>query len=170
MTDRTAEARLRAELRMARQHAHSTDAERADTEALLLEARAATLRADARAARAHASIAAKTAALYHLEEVWRRWFENTQTGVPLRDFVEGVGADVRAVLDEAKADGPTGPGDAAWGSVWLHGNWQYLTKQMTTPEREHAADAVARWSAALHADDPELDREEPEGLRWWRDA
>jgi hypothetical protein len=54
--------------------------------------------------------------------------------------------------------------DEAWGSVWLHGNWRYLTSRMTTPEREHAADAVARW-CAQDPDDPS----EPTGLRWWRD-
>jgi hypothetical protein len=59
--------------------------------------------------------------------------------------------------------------DGAWGTVWLHGKWRYLTSQMTTAEREHAADAVARWSAMLAAEDNDPDRSEPEGLRWWRE-
>lgn len=170
--DQTLEKRLRAHLRLAQQHAHTTDAERGEMEAQLLRTRAEVQAARAHAARTHASIAAKTAALRHLEEVWVRWFQNTQPGLSIRDFAQGVGGDLRAVLDEAEAeaDGQAGPGDDAWGTVWLHGNWRYLTSKMTTPEREHAADAVARWSAALHADDPDLEEGEPEGLRWWREA
>jgi hypothetical protein len=60
--------------------------------------------------------------------------------------------------------------DDAWGSVWLHGKWSWLTKNMTTPEREYAADCVARWNARLAEEDEEPDRGEPEGLRWWREA
>src|SRR5690242_9265620 len=59
--------------------------------------------------------------------------------------------------------------DAAWGAVWLHGKWQYLTGKMTTPSRELAADAVARWSAYLAEQDSDPDRGEPDGLRWWRE-
>ena len=40
---------------------------------------------------------------------------------------------------------------------------------MTTPERELAADAVARHDAILAAADNDLDRAEPSDLRWWRD-
>lgn len=59
--------------------------------------------------------------------------------------------------------------DDAWGSVWLHGKWSWLTKNMTTEQREHAADCVARWSARLAEIDGDLERGEPEGLRWWRE-
>lgn len=60
--------------------------------------------------------------------------------------------------------------DEAWGTVWLHSKWRYITGKMTTPERELAADAVARWSAALNERDGEPTTDEPDGLRWWRDA
>lgn len=60
--------------------------------------------------------------------------------------------------------------DDAWGTVWLHSKWRYITGQMTAAERELAADAVARWSAALNAHDGEPTTDEPEGLRWWRDS
>jgi hypothetical protein len=53
--------------------------------------------------------------------------------------------------------------DAAMHSVWLHGNWRWLTQNMSTPEREAAADAVSRHSAVLEPDEPV----EPE--RWWRE-
>lgn len=71
---------------------------------------------------------------------------------------------VLAELEKAQA-----LADAAWGSVWLHGKWSWLTKNMSTEQREYAADCVARWSAALNADDPNLEVGEPEGLRWWRE-
>jgi hypothetical protein len=59
--------------------------------------------------------------------------------------------------------------DDAWGSVWLHGKWSWLTKNMTTLQREYAADCVARWDARLAEIDGEPGRGEPEGLRWWRE-
>jgi hypothetical protein len=61
--------------------------------------------------------------------------------------------------------------DAAWGSVWLHGDWRWLTKNMTTEQREHVADAVARWHAALYADYADYPGVRPPDdaeLRWWR--
>lgn len=60
------------------------------------------------------------------------------------------------------------PGDEAWGSVWLRGNWRSITRQMSTPPREHAAAAVLRWMHALDAADGRPPREEPKELRWWR--
>jgi hypothetical protein len=56
----------------------------------------------------------------------------------------------------------------AWSTVWLHGNWRYLTSQMTTPAKEMAADHVARWMAEMDAADRCPARAEPEELRWWR--
>lgn len=55
--------------------------------------------------------------------------------------------------------------DAAMQSVWLHGNWRYLTEQMTTDEREAAALAVERaWAATDDGEDlPSVN------LRWWAD-
>lgn len=53
--------------------------------------------------------------------------------------------------------------DGAAHSVWLHGKWWWLTKNMTTEEREAFADAVERYSATLEPEDPvRVDR-------WWRD-
>jgi hypothetical protein len=56
--------------------------------------------------------------------------------------------------------------DAAWHSVWVHGAWVALTRNLTSEEREHAADCVARERARLNTHD---DAPEPGGLRWWRD-
>jgi hypothetical protein len=59
------------------------------------------------------------------------------------------------------------PLEAAMHSVWLHGNWRWLTSNMTTEQREAAADAVQRYSNKLSADDGE--RPDPiADLRWWR--
>jgi hypothetical protein len=77
--------------------------------------------------------------------------------------------DTLAVIDAISDDAPTTEDDA-WGSVWLHGKWSYLTQKMTTEQREYAADCVAHWNARLAEEDEEPDRGEPEGLRWWREA
>jgi hypothetical protein len=148
----------RAELRVARQHAHTADAERAEMEARLHTEQAATARASARAARAHAEAVTAQAAVAEV----RRLCDMTITGSVRVDAVHQA-QDTLAVIDSITEGKPL-PGDAAWHSVWLHGNWRYLTKQMTTAEREHAADAVARYSAHLEPDEPEID-----DLRWWRD-
>lgn len=59
--------------------------------------------------------------------------------------------------------------DAAWGTVWLYGNWWFLTKSMPTEEREHAADCVARWLKASNDHDPVEEVEATiRRLRWWR--
>lgn len=155
--------RTQALLRMAQQHAHRTDAERAEMEARLLSERAATSRAHARAARAYAEGVTANAAVAGV----RRLCETTIASSQRVQAVEQA-RDTLTVIDTIM-EATTFPGDEAWGTVWLHGNWRYLTKNMSTPEREHAADAVARWSAALHAEDSDLEEGEPDGLRWWRD-
>jgi hypothetical protein len=55
VSEHTAEAQLRAELLLARRHAHTTDAERAEAEARLHETRAALEMSRAREARTHAA-------------------------------------------------------------------------------------------------------------------
>ncbi len=59
--------------------------------------------------------------------------------------------------------------DAAWHSVWLHGDWRTLTRHMSVAERNHAADAVARHSRQLALQDGNLTHTEPQNLRWWLD-
>lgn len=58
----------------------------------------------------------------------------------------------------------------AWHTVWLEGNWSWVTKKMTAARREYAADCVAAYFRYLAAVDGDLERGEPEGLRWWREA
>lgn len=61
------------------------------------------------------------------------------------------------------------PGNGAWYSVWLHSDWKYLTRKMTTEQRELAADRVAQYSLYLGSCEGDWHRPEPEGLRWWRE-
>ncbi|MFD9249579.1 hypothetical protein [Streptomyces bottropensis] len=59
--------------------------------------------------------------------------------------------------------------NGAWHTVWLEGKWRWITSKMTTEQREYAADRVAAYSRYLATCDGDLEREEPESLRWWRD-
>ncbi len=54
------------------------------------------------------------------------------------------------------------------GDIYLYLNWRYVTKQLTTDQKELFADAVDAWTARLNADDPDLRADRVE--RWWRDA
>jgi hypothetical protein len=154
---------LRAHLRLARQHAHRTDAERAETEAQLHTEKAARLHAEARTARVHAEAVTAQATVSEV----RRLCETT-ISASIRVGAVQQATDTLALIDSIASPDPL-PGDAAWHSVWLHGNWRYLTKNMTTTEREHAADAVQRYDNYLAAIDEDADRGGIDGLRWWRD-
>lgn len=70
------------------------------------------------------------------------------------------------VLTGFRGDEPT-PLEAAMHSVWLHGNWRWLTQKMTTEQREAAADAVQRYSDWLSRDEVEQGSNVLD-LRWWR--
>ena len=70
------------------------------------------------------------------------------------------------ILTASRGDEPT-PLEAAMHSVWLHGNWRWLTRNMTTEQREAAADAVQRYSDWMDRDDGELGSNVLD-LRWWR--
>lgn len=156
--------RLRAELRLARQHAHTADAERAETEARLLEARARQLRAEARAARTHAET---TGLRQAIDDVRRLCTMTIEASVRVHAVEQAH--DTLTLIDAALNGDKPSPGDGAWHTVWLEGKWRWITSRMTTPEREHAADAVARHNAVLAAADNDPDRGEPTDLRWWRD-
>jgi hypothetical protein len=60
-------------------------------------------------------------------------------------------ADARAALDVLAECGllQHPAMDGACHSVWLHGKWRWLTRKMTTAEKEAFADAVERFSASL---------------------
>lgn len=52
------------------------------------------------------------------------------------------------------------------GSIWLYVSWPYVTKQLTTKQKELWADAVDAWNAALEGGETVR----PVAERWWRDA
>ncbi|MFF8840525.1 hypothetical protein [Streptomyces sp. NPDC015130] len=82
---------------------------------------------------------------------------------------EIAGLHARAQDRTARADAGDTVENGAWHTVWLEGRWAWVTKKMTTEQREFAADRVAAYSAFLAAVDGEVERAEPEGLRWWRE-
>lgn len=58
--------------------------------------------------------------------------------------------------------------DDLLGSIWLYINWRYVTKQLTTAQKELLADAVDRDVMRSQREDGEEPR--PVAERWWRDA
>jgi hypothetical protein len=57
------------------------------------------------------------------------------------------------------------------GSIWLYIDWRYVTKQLTTRQKELFADAVDRDVMRDVMRDQEEDGDEPRPVadRWWRD-
>jgi hypothetical protein len=81
---------------------------------------------------------------------------------------QGSAADTEAERRQRRDAAGDTTENGAWHSVWLHGDWRYLTKNMSTPQREYAADCVAAYSRYLETVDGAGREGEPEGLRWWR--
>lgn len=86
--------------------------------------------------------------------------------------------DVQAYLtDEGRAAATSAayqvPADRQYtdllGSISLYIPWEYVTKQLTTPQKELFADAVDAWSARLNDGEPEELRVESGARRWWRE-
>lgn len=57
--------------------------------------------------------------------------------------------------------------DKAMSSVWLHGDWKWLTRNMTTEEREEAVAAVLRVDRWTKQEEPEESLLGRESLAWW---
>lgn len=77
--------------------------------------------------------------------------------------------------DHSPAASQDAPGEASdavaeledlLGEVSLYIDWHYVTRQLTTPQKERFADAVQAASARLNAG-TEVPARSPE--RWWRD-
>ena len=102
------------------------------------------------------------------DDLWQ--IHDVIAAVRERGIADGLekARDIHAqVVAQARADelGPD-PMDGAMHSVWLHGDWRWLTRNMTTEEREAAADAVQRHSDQLGRADGE-DPTPLTDLRWW---
>lgn len=159
---------LQVQLRLANKHASEADAQLAETTAMLHESMARELHANARAARSHAESGSARAAVAEVRQMWTRWFEHAHDGLTFKEAMSGIAVGLQHVLGIADEEDAAN-GDGAWHTVWLEGNWRWLTTRMTTGQRETAADAVARFDVRLRADDHDSDSGEPEDLRWWRD-
>lgn len=57
--------------------------------------------------------------------------------------------------------------DGAMHTVWLEGEWRWITSKMTTEQREAAVAAVLRYSLALHREDPDDDPLDRAAVAWW---
>jgi hypothetical protein len=106
-----------------------------------------------------------------IEEAERSAARFDQRAADLRDefgrmvaHLESQLASARRRLDAAKA--PAAYEDLL-ASIWLYVNWRYVTKQLTTPQKEMFADAVDASHARMNADDPDLGAGPAD--RWWRD-
>lgn len=53
------------------------------------------------------------------------------------------------------------------GDIWLYIDWRFVTRQLTTPQKELFADAVDRDVMRSQAEDGE--EPHPVAERWWRD-
>lgn len=51
-------------------------------------------------------------------------------------------------------------------TLWLYINWRFVTKQLTTPQRELFADVIDARHARLNSSDPGLNCHPVQ--RWWR--
>lgn len=80
------------------------------------------------------------------------------------EFIAAARSAVPAMCDEIERL------DGAMHSVWLHGKWRWLTRNMTTEEREAAADAVTRYSTKLDESENDPLPTDQHALRWWRDS
>lgn len=104
------------------------------------------------------------------QDSWDR-FDPT-TGLRYRGRVEGLimARDHMLTLAKENRDGQVNAAqdalDAACASAYLHINWKYVTKQMTTEEKEAFADACDRAAVQAAREDGEEPRLVP---RWWRD-
>jgi hypothetical protein len=94
------------------------------------------------------------------------WWKNGTAERTCQAFLTDAGRE--AVL----MDGYAVPAQRAYedllASLWLYINWRFVTKQLTTEQKELFADAVDASHARANADDPDLGPYSVE--RWWRDG
>lgn len=73
-----------------------------------------------------------------------------------REFTE-ADRKIDAILDRATFDQQR----ELLGVLWLYTNWRYITRNLTTPQRELWADAIDEWHLSMG--------EENKIERWWRE-
>jgi hypothetical protein len=78
--------------------------------------------------------------------------------------IDGFQREVDMRIGEALAE----PYEDLLSSLWLYINWRWITKQLTTEQKDLFADAIDAEHARANEDDPNLGALPVE--RWWRDA
>jgi hypothetical protein len=86
---------------------------------------------------------------------------------PLGTAAGSRGAEGEANAGQVKPSAETEQG--AWHAVWLHADWQAVTRPMTARQREYAAACVAAYTRRVATRDGR-EFTEPTGLRWWREG
>lgn len=99
--------------------------------------------------------AAKDAKIERWKSAWqgadREWAEDRKLGQWLVAEARAEAVDLRDLL----------------GAIWLYISWRYVTKQLTTEQKEMWADAVEEWQRRINGGvDPADDEVSVD--RWWR--
>jgi hypothetical protein len=83
------------------------------------------------------------------------------------EFEAMAGENERLRKENREMDGRLAAMRDLLGSIWLYVNWRYVTKQLTTEQKELWADVVDADVMATRAADGEV----PRGVadRWWRE-
>lgn len=93
-----------------------------------------------------------------VEQKWIDWPAAVERGAAR------TGVRRMVLLAEDQTDVDVTALDGALHSVWLHANWEWVTKKMDEDEREAAADAVQRHHERIDPDEPATS-----SVRWWRE-
>lgn len=105
-------------------------------------------------------------ALNELQELGLIWWRSAPTPHDVQAYLTDAGREAAMSATYAV------PADRRYedllGAIWLYIPWHYVTKQLTTEQKELFADAVDAHSARINAEEPEIGLLPAE--RWWRDA
>lgn len=80
-------------------------------------------------------------------------------------YLESDAALIAAEHAAAEAEADVRDLEDLLGAIELYVKWRWVTKQLTTPQKERWADAVEAWSARLNDGTNETTHVD----RWWRD-
>ena len=103
-----------------------------------------------------------------VREVWVEWAREQPDPKPSHlvgwDDLDEGNREVDMRIGEALAE----PYEDLLSSLWLYVQWRWITKQLTTEQKDLFADAIDAHHVRMNADDPHW--EMPPVERWWRDA
>jgi len=87
------------------------------------------------------------------------------------DLQQEFGRRIRALerqLESARRQEGRADREDLLASIWLYVDWYFVTRQLTTEQKDLWADAIDARHARANADDPDLGALPVE--RWWRDG